>query len=113
MIHILILVAVFIFLLVLCFPYIMNHMPKKHNNYNTIINSHKPHNSYNPHNPYLESYNTFNTHTSYPFLNSQYGSRRGMSYDLRGDVLIPYYIQLPYNMGTRIPIKNKQLVLVS
>jgi hypothetical protein len=34
---------------------------------------------------------------------------RNMSYDLRGDVPIPYMMNLPFNMPESIPIRNKTL----
>lgn len=58
-------------------------------------------------------YDYTNTYTHFPFWNMQLGSKRGMSYDLRGDVPIPYYYQFPFNMSSRIPIRNKPLYLVS
>lgn len=33
-------------------------------------------------------------------------STRNMSYDLRGDVPIPYHMIMPFNMSTRMPIIN-------
>jgi hypothetical protein len=33
-------------------------------------------------------------------------STRNMSYDLRGDVPIPYHMIFPFNMSTRAPIIN-------
>lgn len=45
----------------------------------------------------------------FPFYNFPIGSTRNMSYDLRGDVPIPYFIWTPFNMTTRVPIRNKPL----
>ena len=52
-------------------------------------------------------------YTNFPFWNTQLGSKRNMSYDLRGDVPIPYHMVFPFNMSTRIPIMNKPLSAVS
>lgn len=53
----------------------------------------------------------FMTHTNYPFWNSQLGTTRGMSYDLRGDIPIPRSYVGPWNIGTRSPIVNRPLYL--
>ena len=69
--------------------------------------------------PYRRSYSApiddvyYGTHTNFPFWNTQLGSRRGMSYDLRGDIAIPDYINMPFNMSSRIPIRNRPLYMVS
>lgn len=60
-----------------------------------------------------DNLNYVSTHTGYPFWNSQIGSTRNMSYDLRGDVQIPYLMNLPFNMSSRIPIQNKTLSDIS
>ena len=49
------------------------------------------------------------THTDYPFWNYQLGRRRNMSYDLRGDVPIPYAGWSPFLMSSGVPIRNKPL----
>lgn len=58
-------------------------------------------------------YNGENNYAYYPFMNTPFWnplrSTRGMSYDLRGDVPIPYFMNLPFNMSERIPIQNKTL----
>jgi len=109
MIHIIIfaLVALIIILLVLWLPFINKH--NEHYNHGVIG---FPYHQYN--NKYEQQYDPyFDTHTNFPFWNSQLGSKRGMSYDLRGDVPIPYSMQFPFNMGTRTPIINKPLYLAS
>lgn len=54
------------------------------------------------------------TYTDYPFWNVQLGSKRNMSYDLRGDVPVPYYgWMFPFNASSRAPIYNKPLGLIS
>ena len=50
-------------------------------------------------------------YTGYNWLPSP--STRNMSYDIRGDIPIPYYIDTPFNMSTRVPIMNKPLYMVS
>lgn len=45
----------------------------------------------------------------FPFFNFPIGTTRNMSYDLRGDVPIPYFIWTPFNMTTRVPIQNRPL----
>lgn len=50
------------------------------------------------------------THTGYPFWNTQIGTTRNMSYDLRGDVPIANQGWFPFNMGTTIPIQNPQAI---
>ncbi len=67
--------------------------------------------SYDLFSPYVSTnsnYPYWDTLPNYPFWNSQ-RSTRNMSYDLRGDVQIPYLINLPFNMSSRIPIQNKTL----
>lgn len=49
----------------------------------------------------------------FPFWNSPLRSTRNMSYDLRGDVPIPYIMNVPFNMSSRIPIQNKSLADIS
>ncbi len=53
------------------------------------------------------------TYTNFPFWNTQIGSTRNMSYDLRGDVPIPYQIIPPFNMSSIVPIQNKPLYMIS
>jgi len=55
----------------------------------------------------------YDTHTQFPFWNTQLGSKRNMSYDLRGDAGIPYIMWTPFNMASTVPIRNKPLYLVS
>ena len=43
------------------------------------------------------------------FWNTPLENKRNMSYDLRGDVDIPYYYILPFNMSSTVPIKNKSI----
>jgi hypothetical protein len=58
-------------------------------------------------------YNPFRTHTNFLWWNTQLGSTRNMSYDLRGDV--PIYPRFrhfqPWNNPTRFPIYNKPLIV--
>lgn len=56
------------------------------------------------------------THTNFPFWNTQLGSTRNMSYDLRGDVPIgpiDRSIVGPWNISSTTPIYNKPLWMVS
>ena len=73
------------------------------------------------HNPYKTYYDYFapypnpsispieNNYISYPIWNLSSRSTRNMSYDLRGDVPIPYFVNMPFNMSERMPIQNKTL----
>ena len=61
---------------------------------------------YNDENEY--AYYPFKNTLEYPFWNPL-RSTRGMSYDLRGDVPIPYLMNMPFNMSERIPIQNRTL----
>ena len=54
-----------------------------------------------------------NTHTNFPFWNTQLGNKGNMSYDLRGDIPSPYFMWLPFNMASTVPIRNKPLYMVS
>jgi hypothetical protein len=47
------------------------------------------------------------TSTDLPFWNSQIGTRRNMSYDLRGDPLIIPKTWVPFNMSSTTPIYNR------
>lgn len=56
------------------------------------------------------------THTNFPFWNTQLGSTRNMSYDLRGDAPIgpiDRSVVGPWNIGSTTPIYNKPLWMVS
>ena len=53
------------------------------------------------------------TYTEYPFWNIQIGTKRNMSYDLRGDIPIPMHYVGPWLNSPHIPIYNKPLYLVS
>ena len=57
---------------------------------------------------------SYDTHTEFAFWNTQRGTRRGMSYDLRGDAgaPIPNRQVFPFNMSTMTPIVNKPLEAV-
>lgn len=55
----------------------------------------------------------FNTHTNFAFWNTQRGTKRGMSYDIRGDVPIGQRQWFPFNMSSISPIVNKPLYTVS
>ena len=48
-----------------------------------------------------------------PYWGYQTGTTRNMSYDLRGDIPIPYHQVSPWNQPTSFPIQNKPLYLVS
>ena len=53
------------------------------------------------------------THTQFPWYNTQIGTKRGMSYDIRGDIPpMPDYIG-PWNISPHFPIMNKPLAAVS
>ena len=108
MIYLLALIALIILLLILWFPYIFNRN-KRYDHYDIITSP-----TYQEYNDeYRSHYDPYDTHTNFPFWNSQLGSTRNMSYDLRGDVPIPHYMNIPFNMGTRVPIRNKPLYLAS
>ena len=54
------------------------------------------------------------THTNFPFWNVQLGSKRNMSYDIRGDIpIVPSYTGPWLNSGRAPPIYNKPLWMVS
>lgn len=102
--YLLILAAVITLLFILYLPY----SQKKIDHYDTTYPSDfAPYQSTNLYSGYMEP-------DAYPPIwSSPLRSTRGMSYDLRGDVPIPYYMNLPFNMSTRIPIRNKPLYMVS
>lgn len=52
-------------------------------------------------------------YSNYPIWNIPTRSTRNMSYDLRGDVPIGSYYYSPWLQGTRRPIINKPLWMVS
>lgn len=52
-------------------------------------------------------------YTDFPFWNTQIDSTKNMSYDLRGDVQIPYFMQMPFNMTSIMPIQNTSLYEIS
>ncbi len=54
-----------------------------------------------------------NSHTDFLFWNTQLGTKRNSSYDLRGDVWYPDLMWTPFNMASTVPIRNKPLYLVS
>lgn len=58
-------------------------------------------------------YDPYMTHTNFPFSNYMIGTKRGMSYDLRGDISILNRVWMPFNMSTTIPIVNKPLYTIS
>ena len=64
-------------------------------------------------NDYPEYDPAFDTHTNFAFWNTQRGTKRGMSYDLRGDVPIGQRQWFPFNMSSLSPIVNKPLWMVS
>lgn len=72
---------------------------------------------YDSFSPYIPDNNDdelyLDTHTNFPFWNSQLGTKRNMSYDLRGDAPIPYFMNLPFNMPESIPIQNRPLSDIS
>jgi len=108
--YLLILIALIILLLILWFPFAIKKQNEQYDTINEV--SYYPYDNINNDNnnfydPYLA------THTNFPFWNTQMGSTRNMSYDLRGDVPIPYYMNVPFNMGTRIPIRNRPLYAIS
>jgi hypothetical protein len=51
----------------------------------------------------------YGTHTNFLFWNTQLGSTRNMSYDLRGDVSLAHTYTGPWNNPTRFPIRNRPL----
>jgi len=44
-----------------------------------------------------------------PYL--QFGTKRLMSYDLRGDPYIPYVSVSPWNQVTNFPIRNREIYM--
>ncbi len=54
-----------------------------------------------------------NTYTNFPFWNTQLGSTRNMSYDIRGDVPIGHSYVGPWLQSSTRPIYNKPLWVVS
>jgi len=80
-------------------------------------NGYKINESYAPYISYYSAdgqdspfYDYYDTHTDFPFWNTQLGSRRNMSYDLRGDIPIPYSYTGPWNNPSRFPIINKSIL---
>ena len=90
-------IALILLFLILIIPYM----------FRKINHSHAPVTTQTIHDPY------YIPQTDFPFWNTQLGSKRNMSYDLRGDASIPYIMWTPFNMPSRIPIRNKPLYLVS
>lgn len=62
-------------------------------------------------NPYIP--NNYAYYPYYPFWNLSTRHTRNMSYDLRGDVPIPYFMNLPFNMPENMPIENRTLSDIS
>lgn len=60
-----------------------------------------------------DAYRYLYTHTMFPFWNTQIGSKRNMSYDLRGDAPIPIVTTFPFNQSSTFPIRNKPLFMVT
>lgn len=54
-----------------------------------------------------------NFYTNNLFWNTQLGNKKNMSYDLRGDVPIPYFTIFPFNMSSTFPIMNRPLYSIS
>ncbi len=50
-------------------------------------------------------------YTNFPFWNTQLGSKRNMSYDLRGDVPIRRQYTGPWLQASQTPIYNRPLTL--
>jgi hypothetical protein len=94
---------IFIFIIFLFIIFLLYDLIKKNMSYDTFS-------PYNGVNNYM--YYPNNIQIEYPFWNST-RSTRGMSYDLRGDVPIPYFMNLPFNMSSRIPIQNRTLSDIS
>ena len=107
-------VTVFIiFVVIVLFLIIYNSNNKE--NFNSIASPISLKNNY--YNTYLPKYkiNRYLTHTNLPWWNTQFGSKRNMLYDIRGN---PFYYKInykisPWNLPTRIPIFNKTLNMVS
>jgi hypothetical protein len=55
-----------------------------------------------------DQYPNYYTHTEFPFMNTQMGTTRNMSYDLRGDYYIPK-MWTPFNMSSYVPIRNRSI----
>jgi len=49
--------------------------------------------------------------TNFLFNNMQEGTRRNMSYDLRGDPYIPFEPVSPWNNPETFPIRNRQMIM--
>lgn len=58
--------------------------------------------------PYVDPQYCFSS-TMWPFWNISLGTRRNMSYDLRGDPLIIPKQFVPFNMSPNTPIYNRPL----
>jgi predicted PurR-regulated permease PerM len=99
-----------IYILIPCFittSYIITKYPKI-NNDNKINKINK--------NDKIEKFNDRmyqSTHTNFPFWNTQIGSTRNMSYDLRGDIPLKWSYTGPWLNSSWFPIHNKPLWLVS
>jgi|688.fasta_scaffold523460_2 hypothetical protein len=93
----LILIAIIILLILLYIPWVF----QKYDHYYPI--SYESPKIYNK-----EIYNP-----NFLLFGPPYVTTRNMSYDLRGDVQIPYFMNLPFNMTSRIPIKNRPLDFIS
>lgn len=95
MIILFIILAVLLFLIILCIPFIFPHPRNKiHNNIKT-----RPTPSPNI---------IYETYPQYPFWNAL-RSTRNMSYDLRGEAGMPPLMWTPFNMSPHIPIINEPL----
>ena len=97
-------VAIALIILIILLQYLFT---KRSDSFASIRNS--------PASVYYDEYYdpAFDTHTNFAFWNTQRGTKRGMSYDLRGDVPIGQRQIFPFNMSSTVPIVNKPLYMVS
>ena len=77
--------------------------------YDVLYNPYKIYYDYFAPYPYSYPSPTENDPIYYPIWNLPSRSTRNMSYDLRGDVPIPYVMNMPFNMSERAPIQNRTL----
>lgn len=95
-------IAFAIIILILLLPYLFKSINKDHFDQPAYYYPDQDPELYDP---------SYDTHTNFAFWNTQRGTRRGMSYDLRGDAGAPIgqRMWVPFNMSTSMPIVNKPL----
>ena len=100
-------IAIALIILIILFPYLSKAL--NNNSKDTFAPIHRSRYNYDNY----EYDPALNTHTNFAFWNTQRGTKRGMSYDLRGDVPIGQRQWFPFNMSSTMPIINKPLYMVS